>query len=172
VQIKVNLIGDLKKLIFLQATANTCGLRFTKGVPISNMLAPIEVKILDWIYSAACIKLFQMPLVWKNGRISLRPNYGRILNSMICVIVLVCITLSLKKLSKSIGTKDIDGSILQIFFLARYFSQLVFRWNIWIFRIELAELTNLSLEINSLWGICCILYVLMCACSILHIILD
>jgi len=118
------------------------------------MLTKIELTCLDWIYSALGSKFLKMPVDWKYGRISLKhlSFLGKLSNRMMCLIVLSISIFRLKQLPMLIEKRNINASIFQIIFVARYLFNFIFRQNIWTFSAELVELINYCLEINSAWG--------------------
>jgi len=120
---------------------------------ISEMLLPMEVKVLEWIYSAMNSKFMMLPLSWKMKRISLKssPKSG-LWNKLICFLILIRFIICVRELSNLIKSRSINVSILYTIFVIRYAGQFILRLNIWIFKNGFTKLINHTLDINSTWG--------------------
>jgi len=117
------------------------------------MITNIEIQVLDWIYTCCCSKIMRMPLYWEHGRLTPRSKYGETLyNGVLCSILFLDMAWSLKQVSVMTAKRNINGSIIQVIYIMRYLAHIMLRFNILIFKTELIQVINQSLDINSTWG--------------------
>jgi len=114
------------------------------------MLARIELQALDFIYSKMNLKLFQMPLSWKNGRILVRKVPGQFNNFLIWSLVIIHLIYCLIQLRILVHNKRVNSAAVQMIFVTFYLTHLVVRMNISVFKTELARIINQTLTINSI----------------------
>ena len=107
-----------------------------------RMLTQMELKILNYIYSVMCNKIYLIPIIWRNGRFGLNSKRKKFCNAVICFFIVSELVFRLEKLSVYIGQRDIDAAILQIFFTIKPSYHLVFRGCTWLFNQELIRIIS------------------------------
>jgi len=117
------------------------------------MFTQREKNTINLVYSSTSCKYLGLPLRWESGKMSLKFNFpSRLCHKIKCIILLLIIIIRLKQIPMLIQKRDINANIFQIIFIGRYFFHWIFRTNTWIFQVELVQLINQSLNINSSWG--------------------
>ena len=117
------------------------------------MLTKLESRISDLIYSAAG-QFVYMPFGWNHDKMFPKPisRQKRVYNLLMCSIVLTLATSRARSLSGLVRKRNINSSIFETIFVARYIFHFIFRINIWIFQQELVQLINHSIAVNRVWG--------------------
>ena len=117
------------------------------------MLTKLEMLALDRIYLHCC-KSITTPVQWKNGKMSLKRNHSapNVYNWITWILLLLTLASRCSMLPKLISERDINGSIIHGMFLIYNFAGAVLKLNIWLNRVDLVQLINDLLHINSVWG--------------------
>jgi len=118
-----------------------------------RMLEQIEMRVIDFVYSVMSWKLFQMPLSWQNGKMSVI-NCGsvRVYNAIICTINIIHSIYFMNQICRQIRQKNINGVIINMIFVLCSSTHFVYRINIFISKTEISRVINQTLSINSTWG--------------------
>jgi len=118
-----------------------------------TMISKGEVQVLDWIYTCCCSKIMRISLHWENGRLTPKSKHGEILyNRVLSCILFLNTAWFLKQIPVMTMDRNINDSIIQAIYMLRYFAHIMLRFNILIFKTELIQVINQSLDINSTWG--------------------
>ena len=117
------------------------------------MLTELEMKILDRVYSLCC-KLFTFPFTWENGKLSMKLIQNSIWNSLVQLLVLSTSILKLIYLLAPVhdSKNDINGLILHGIFFICAVANAIYKLNFWFYGLEMVQLVNEFLLINSVWG--------------------
>jgi len=143
-----------------------------------SMISQVEIQVLNLVYRNLCSKIMRTPFYWQNGRIYLKSKYGGFQNAWITCLLFFELVRSLVQLSRTIDQRNINGSILRVIYLLRYFAHFLLRINTWIFKSELIQVINQCLEMNSSWGnnILVLFHLIklihLCACNILIVVVS
>jgi len=121
--------------------------------PTFKMLSELEIRLLDWVYSACSSKVSIVSLEWKNNIVSLKLKSRRICSLLICSILIFEAFISFTKLTALKQQKKINLSILQTIFLIRFLEHIFTRSNFEIFKLEMVRVINKSFCIDTTWGI-------------------
>jgi len=118
------------------------------------MLADLETKVLNWIYSASNWRLTVIPVTWEKGRIFVTTNPIRfgIGIAIACAILLIKIIIGLNDISSLVESKRISLIILKSILALRDALHVLLQINTWIYRTEFVRLINQSLDIDTIWG--------------------
>jgi len=116
------------------------------------MLAEMETKVLNLIYSGANCRLTVIPVRWVNGRAILNTEYRRIGVVIVCAILLLETIISINKMSTLAENGHISFAVLQSMLVVRYSCHLLQVTNPWIYKTEFVRLINQSWNIETSWG--------------------
>jgi len=125
---------------------------FSRVLKRTIMITEVEFQVLDWIYQGCCSKIMQLPFYWENGKIFSKSKHGRTYNGILICVLLLDVTWTIKQILALSVQRNINGSIIQAIHMVRYLSHMMLRNNIRMFKTDLIQVVNQSLNINSTWG--------------------
>ena len=112
------------------------------------MLTQVEMKVLKLAYSFSC-KSLTIPFCWKNDRISLKKNNNILCNYVMWFLLLPFLVVKTCILFQKNDINElINNGIFVLYIVANIANQLTVQ----LYKNELVQLVNGTLEINSCWG--------------------